>query len=266
MINQSKKNPVAITLSALLIANIAIGVALVEGFSQLDEKANRSELLALKDTIIPTTASLTKSDLELMLMDNPEAIIKSLAKYRFEQEQRDAEEQYKLNKSSYDALYLDSNDPFIGNPNGKHVVVEFIDYNCGYCKKLAPTLKEFVSIDPEAKVIIKEFPIFQNNPTSAYSALVATAVFYLNPSLYDDIHTAFMSKNITREFIDQTLVGLGISKEDLEPHMDRAKKQIERVRALGERLRVTGTPTVFVGSEKLQGGLSAVELKARFTN
>lgn len=260
MLDKFKKGT-AITLGAVVAANIIMGAALIESFNQLE--TNRNDLIELKDAAIIHGQG---ANLEQFLMDNPEVVIKSLAKYRFEQEQLAGQKEQAAVKQSHDALYTDKNDPFLGNPNGKHVVVEFVDYNCGYCKRLTATMKEFVSIDPEAKVIIKEYPIFQNNPTSAYSALVATAVFYLNPNLYADVHTAFMSNNLSREFIDQTLVSLGITKQELDPHMDRAKKQIETVRALGNRLQVTGTPTVFVGSEKLQGGLSAVELKARFTN
>ncbi len=210
--------------------------------------------------------SLSLEDIDDFIMENPTVIVKSLAKLRFEQEQLAKQSEAELVKQSLDALYNDKNDPYLGNPNGKHVVVEFLDNNCGFCKKLSPTLKEFIAIDPEAKVIIKEYPIFQNQPTSAYSALMGTAVFYHSPEAYAKLHDLFMTNRLTREFIDQSIASLGITKEDLKPHLERAKKQLDTVRGLGARLRVSGTPTVFVGSEKIKGGMSAMELKAKFSN
>ncbi|BBM67895.1 membrane protein (plasmid) [Vibrio alfacsensis] len=250
---------------ALIISNAML-------FNALQSKANTDDVTRIDDGLIALETNYLNSNnfsgdsVKDYIMDNPDVVVKSLAKYRFEQEQLAKADEAKKVQSSMDALYNDANDPFIGNPNGKHVIVEFVDYNCGYCKRLTPVFKEFVSIDPEAKVIVKEYPIFTNQPTSAYSALVATAVFYYKPERYADVHHALMSNKLTREGIDKILSDRGINKDELQPYFDKAKQQIEKVRGLGAQLNVTGTPTVFIGSERTHGGLTAQQLKAKFTN
>lgn len=249
---------------ALIISNVTLYNSLQEKSEVITKLSDA--MINVETNMLQAPSSFAAEDVKNYIMDNPDVVVKSLAKYRFEQEQATKAQEAKKVETSMDALHNDKNDPFIGNPNGKHVVVEFVDYNCGYCKRLAPTLKEFVAIDPEAKVIVKEYPIFTNQPTSAYSAMVATAVFYYKPEVYGDIHHAFMGSKLTREGIDQILVNYGIDKDKLQPHMETARKQIEKVRGLGAQLQVTGTPTVFIGAERAHGGWSAQQLKAKFTN
>ncbi|AUI88841.1 hypothetical protein BS333_20935 (plasmid) [Vibrio azureus] len=249
---------------ALIISNVALYTSLQEESEVITKLSDA--MINVETNLLQAPSSFAEEDVKNFIMDNPDVVVKSLAKYRFEQEQAAKVQEAKKVESSMDALYNDKNDPFIGNPNGKHVMVEFVDYNCGYCKRLAPTLKEFVAIDPEAKVIVKEYPIFTNQPTSAYSAMVATAVFYYKPEMYGDIHHAIMGSKLTREGIDQILVNYGIEKDKLQPYMETARKQIEKVRGLGAQLKVTGTPTVFIGAERVHGGWSAQQLKAKFTN
>ncbi|WP_413694420.1 thioredoxin domain-containing protein [Psychromonas sp. KJ10-2] len=153
-------------------------------------KKQKSDFDSLSALISSNAENGGASDKQLgdYLMDNPEKIIKSLAKYRFLQEQESNKVAKNKVESFNAALYEDETDPVLGNPKGKHVVVEFVDNNCGYCKALAPTLEEFVRIDPEAKVIVKEFPIFKTNPSSRYSALMGTAIWLADPSKYADFH------------------------------------------------------------------------------
>jgi protein-disulfide isomerase len=123
-------------------------------------------------------STITNEQFVQLLSDNPEAIMDSVDKFNDKKEQIAKDKAKKIIEKYSDALYQDKNDPIFGNPNGKHVVVEFIDYNCGYCKKLSPTLAKFIELDPEAKVIVKEYPIFTNQPTSQYSAEIGTALSY----------------------------------------------------------------------------------------
>lgn len=256
------KRGLCFTLAILTLSNISLYLSMHSKIDTIDFNSLKDKVIELEQN--KNQSSLTVEDVENVIMENPELLVKSLAKLRFEQEQLAAQREAEQVEKSLDALYSDAGDPYIGNPAGKHVLTEFVDYNCGACKTLSPQMKAFVALDPEAKVIIKEFPIFQNNPTSAYSAIMATAVFYHDPQAYSQVHNAFMTNQLTREFIDQTIADLGIAKEDLAPHIDRAKQQIEKVRSLGAQLRVSGTPTVFIGAERVRGGLSAMELKARF--
>lgn len=263
---------------ALGAAVLALSASNIYLFCKLQDKASQQSVDTVSDSVIAldvkVTPLLNKSksgthlvgeNIEDFLMEQPEIIVKSLAKYRFEQEQLAKQQEAKNIKESMELLYSDESDPFFGNPNGKHQLVLFTDYNCGFCKKLSPTLEQLVEIDPEVKVIVKEFPIFQQNTTSAYSALMATAVYYYKPELYGVVHNALMATpQLTRTNIDDSIAKLGINLDALKPFMDKAKAQIEKVRQLGMTLNVTGTPTIFIGSERTHGGWTAGQFKAMF--
>lgn len=268
------------TLSKVSLAVAAVAVA-VSGltFKQLsDERVATTELRGLINALsikveaptqqpVPEPVTMPVDDARLteFIMNNPQTIVKSLTKFQFEEEQKALAQENSRMESFLPAIYQDKNDPFFGNPDGQHVVVEWIDYNCGYCKRLAPAMKEFVATNPEAKVIIKEFPIFQNNPTSAYSSLMGTAVFLTKPDLYAEYHDAIISQqNLTMEMIDGVVVELGLSKEQLQPVMATAQKQLEKNRTLGAQLNINGTPTLIVNGEKRAGNLNAQQLTALF--
>lgn len=257
--------------SVAILASLGMNAYLFTELNTVKENmVDKTNYSIFQDEMIKATSDTSDTtpnseQLKSFIMANPEVVVKSLAKYRFTQEQLAKKQESQQMQTLTGELYNDKNDPFIGNPNGKNIVVEFIDYNCGYCKRLAPTLERWVAIDPEAKLIIKEYPIFTNQPTSAYSALIATAVFYLDPQKYQIIHNELMaSPKITRAGIDTLLANNGVSKEVLQPYLEKAKEQIEKIRSLGAQLDITGTPTVFHNGERSHGGFTPEQLKASF--
>src|SRR5215218_4653927 len=70
-------------------------------------------------------------------------------------------------------IYRASGDLVLGNPKGKITVVEFFDYNCGYCKKAIPEVEKLIQSDKDVRVVIKEFPIL--GPGSVFAAKAALA-------------------------------------------------------------------------------------------
>ena len=100
------------------------------------------------------------SKLELLieeyLLNNPEIIIKSLENYRNKQEAKIEEESKYFINDYYDRKIYETL-PYTGNTSGSLVVTEFIDYNCGYCKKTLQVINELLKI-----IILKLFSlIFQ---------------------------------------------------------------------------------------------------------
>lgn len=255
---------IGIALAGLTASNIY----LFNELNSIEKKfASKESVAVIADSVVSLEQQSSEpgADFNAQLMANPEVIVKSLAKYRFEQEQIAKQEKASTIQSLTGALYNDANDPVMGNPNGKHVIVEFVDYNCGYCKRLSPTLEEFLAKNPEGKVIVKEYPIFQNQPTSAYAAIMGTALFYTDSEKYHQFHNALMgARQLSKEFIDSTIVGLGVDLNTVNAHAEKAREQVAKTRTLGAQLEVTGTPTLFVNGQKMHGGYSADQLIAMF--
>lgn len=260
----------AITFTMSSVA-LALSVYMFIDTSDADRIKEITTLYSLEDkvdqdvNIQEPKGQVSEEFLENFIMENPKLIVKSLGKMRFEQEQLKKQAATKKIETFNDALFNKKTDPVIGNLNGKHVLVEFIDNNCGYCKKLAPVLERLIEIDPEAKIIVKEFPIFDTNPSSHYSALVGTSIWLTEPSKYAEFHKlAINTPRLSNDAVDAFAEQVGMPISSIEDKMGRAEQIIKENRLLGTQLQVTGTPTIFIGGERLHGGLTAEQLKAKF--
>lgn len=270
---EQKKNEMlkkGIFIGSAVASVVALSLSIYTAVNQSSLNDELSELKSLVvlngDQVSMASDSLVNDQmLKDYIMENPTVIIRSLGKYRFSQEKKASVAKTERVGSFSDQLYHDSLDPVIGNPNGKHVVVEFIDNNCGYCKRLAPILEEFVRIDPEAKVIVKEFPIFTNQPTSRYSALVGVAISLHSPAKYALYHKQVMAEHrLSTDIVDGIAEKIGVPVYMLEEQLKVAEQQLQKTHTLGAQLEVRGTPTVFFNDERVNGGFTARELMNKF--
>lgn len=273
--NTGKRLNSALGLAVLSVAGlIGTNIYYIDEIKRLErDLASKNSIATLSDIVsnLENAAKESKTNIDQTLfkeylMDNPDVILKSLAKQKFIKEKKAKEKATERFTSLTSELFNNSNDPIMGNPNGKHVLVEFVDYNCGYCKRLSPILEDFIAKDSEAKVIIKEYPIFKT-ASSHYSALMGTAIYHFRPEKYQEFHNYVISQNkITKESVDRVIATLGIAKADIKPYLEKAKKQIQRTNQLAKKLQVTGTPTVIFEDGERGHGYAADELVAKFAS
>lgn len=158
----------------------------------------------------------------------------------------------------HDEIYSDPEAPVGGNPHGDVTIVEFFDYNCPYCRKVASVLDELVRTDANIRIVYKEYPILGPNSTFAARAALAAR----NQGKYLEFHKAVM---LGRRVVDAATVmefahvaGLDIErlKADMEnPAVDAI---IERNLSLAEALQVSGTPA-FIIADDLYSGAAELE-------
>src|ERR1700723_1482945 len=112
--------------------------------------------------------------------------------------------------------------PMLGSTTADITVVEYFDYNCPFCKALAPAFHPFIERDHAAAVLYKEWPIFGG--VSVYAAQSALAANYQGK--YLQAHDALMSAPRLAEGsqVDEALRGDGID-------MARLKKDLIANRA-----------------------------------
>ena len=61
-----------------------------------------------------------------------------------------------------EALVLrDPDIPAAGNPEGDINIVEWFDYNCPYCRKIEPELRQVVQDDGKVRLVFKDWPILR---------------------------------------------------------------------------------------------------------
>lgn len=146
-----------------------------------------------------------------------------------------------------DSLFHDSNDPVIGNKNGKITIVEFFDYQCSHCVNMAYTLENIVKNNPDVRVVYKEFPI-----RGAMSDVAARAALAANmQGKYYPLHHALLTtdQSLSESTILSIAKAKGLNVDKLKKDMSSAtvNKIIAANKSLANRLGIAGTPAFFIG-------------------
>ena len=144
-----------------------------------------------------------------------------------------------------EGLYDDNQSPFLGNVNGERVVTFFTTYSCTKCILINEILEEFVTNDPEGKVVIKLFALDGKNTQE--DELSGLALYYYKPNLYAHYHREIIEGN---KGAPEILSELGVTINDLQPYMAFASDQLERVGVLKKRLLLKPKPVVIVKSSR----------------
>ncbi|WP_299481918.1 DsbA family protein [uncultured Roseibium sp.] len=218
---------------------------------------------------IVAAQELDRSEIENIvreyLLENPEIIAEALNELqRREQEAEEAARLQALNDSA-DILFNSTRQVVLGNPEGSVTLVEFFDYNCGFCKRAYGDMVRLVEEDPELRIVLKEFPVL--GQSSVEAAQVAVAVNSVAPEKYGEFHEALLlsrgQANLSSAMAAAT--GVGISEADLQVAMatDEAGQTIEEVYTLANRLGLTGTPSYVVGNEVVMGAVGYEELRVK---
>ncbi len=189
------------------------------------------------------------------LRENPEVIIEALKEYeRREEEARQAEQAAALEKY-IEVLNNDPASPDNGAMDTDVTLVEFFDYQCGYCKRMFPSLVDLMQGDPKLKVVFKELPIL--GPASTFASRAALAS--QKQGKYLEFHTALMQLRgqLTEAMVMQTAREVGLDTTRLATDMrdPGISEQLDRNRQIAEAIGVTGTPAMVVGSQLIPGAL-----------
>jgi protein-disulfide isomerase len=161
---------------------------------------------------------------------------------------------------SRDNVLRDPEIPSLGNPKGDLTVVEYFDYQCPYCKKMAPELAQLVQEDGNLRLVLKDWPIFGEISKSA--AKLALAAKY--QSKYVEAHDALIGadRKLTEANISELLakagVDVAVATTDLQAHQKSIDNLLARNGAQAEAFDFPGTPGFIVGTFRVPG---VVEMK-----
>lgn len=195
------------------------------------------------------------------LRAHPEVVAEALQ----EMERREQEAQRKWAAEAVRAhlaeLTQDPGSPVGGNPQGAVTIVEFFDYQCGYCKGQAIELRKLLQSDPDIRLVYKELPIL--GPVSTFAARAALAA--RGQGKYETLHAALMaaSERLTEQGVLQIAAQVGLDAARLEKDMadPAVAETLARSARLGEALGIRGTPALIVGTELAPGAADLDALK-----
>lgn len=167
----------------------------------------------------------------------------------------------------HDKIFNAPDQIVLGNPDGDVTLVEFFDYNCGYCRSALPDMAALLAEDPNLKVVLKEFPILSNESIDA--ARIGVLVGQSDADYWDFHQTLFTSRaKVDKSVALAAAQSLGLSPVDLELRMggEDVSQTIQTSYEIAQALGITGTPTYIIGNEIIPGAIGADELRARIAD
>ncbi len=230
---------------------------------------------ALLMLALPVTAqefsAPQKSEIERIIKDyiisHPEVLQEAIAELDKRQAAADLEKAKTAVSNNAEALFNSNRHVVLGNAKGDVTLVEFFDYNCGFCKRAMADMMELLKDDPKLKIILKEFPVL--GPGSVEAAKVAVAVRMQDKTgkKYLDFHQKLLGgrgqADKARALAVAKEVGMDMKRIDTDLTSDEVKVSLEESLKLAETLGLNGTPSYIVGTDVVIGavGLDALRTK-----
>ena len=216
---------------------------------------------ALAEDFSPAKRAEIESIVREYLLNNPTLLLEVMEKLEEQQKQAarsQASESIMANKQEL----FESDTDYVFNPDGAIPVVEFFDYQCGYCKRMLPSVVRLLDENRSVRFIYKEFPILGEMSTVASKAALAAK----RQGKYLDYHNALMAmrRPLDEASIYDTAAEVGLDVERLKKDMNDPTIQdiIERNRSLGQNMGLRGTPSFIVGDALVPGALEYDRLVA----
>ena len=259
------------TRKGAALAGVAIvGLAALVGIGRSEHRgpsgAAVAETAQAKPAVDPTGAFTPAQVVALQgiikdyLISHPEVMIEVTKEIEKKREAMLAAEQVKILAENKNQVFGRGTDFVFGNPKGDVTVVEFFDYNCGWCKKAVDDLVKLTKADPKVRVVLKEFPIFGEPSQLAAKAAMAA----IKQGKYWDLHVALMKeKQVTKEnlFPIAEKVGLNIAKLKADMADAKLEEALKETSSLAQQLQIEGTPGFIVDGKVNVGYVPAEGLQ-----
>lgn len=190
------------------------------------------------------------------IMSNPNVLIEAVNKMEEQRLADEAKNDKLLVEANKAEIFEDSHSWTGGNASGDLTMVEFIDYRCGYCRKVAAEVDEVVAKDGNIKLILKEFPILgqESELASRYAIAVKQMA---GPEAYKTAHDKLyaMRGAVTLESLGALAKEQGLDPQAITQRMntEEVSAEIRANRQLAEKMQIMGTPTFVIGPELLRG-------------
>jgi len=198
------------------------------------------------------------------LVQNPEVLQEAIAVLEQRQMVVESGQRTKAIGENKELLLNSPRGVVVGNPKGDVTLVEFFDYNCGYCKHALSDLQQLVKQDPNLRVVLKEYPVL--GQPSVEAAQVAVAVRLAAPDKYMAFHQALLGARGTADRakalavakevgVDPAAIQKFAASPELNATLDESMK-------IGTALSLNGTPSYVVGDQAVIGAVGFDKLKA----
>lgn len=244
--------------------NVRLGIAIVvaAGMAALAIPQLQTTLPARAENVAPTAGGAAFTDdqkqalgeiIKDYLLKNPELMLEVQQALDAKLEKEQSEKLSAYVEKNAKTIYRNPESPVAGNPNGDITVVEFFDYNCGYCKRGLPEVQKLLETDKNVRFVFKELPILSKGSEDAAKIALAAK----RQGKYWEFHQAMLSlkgqaTEATALKTAETL-GLDMAKLKVDAAGADVNAELESMRTLAKDMGVNGTPHFLVGNKSIPG-------------
>ncbi|ODN41815.1 DsbA family protein [Piscirickettsia litoralis] len=191
------------------------------------------------------------------IIDHPEVLIKASQKLQEQQMKAQEKQQITAAIKASKQLLNDPKTPVVGPKDAKVAVIEFFDYQCAYCSKVAPAIEKVMTDNPKIKFVFKDFPIFgQRWPTSTYAAEMGLVAYKQGGAkMYIAYHNGIYATGkdegkLTNKDVDAVAKKAGVNLNKDKALLSAGKTPPPSIQAnfqlAGGELGFRGTPAIIV--------------------
>ena len=228
-------------------------------------------LPAASVTQAQTFSSTQRQEIEAIIKDyliaHPEVIKEVMTELERRQQEAEAEKRRVTLEENKATLFRSPHQVVLGNPKGNVTMVEFFDYNCGFCKRAMADMLDLLKTDPNLKFVLKEFPVLGEGSVQAAHVAVAARMQDPTGKKYLDFHQKLLGSrgqaDRARALAVAKEVGFDMARIEKDMSSDEVKKTIEESMRLADALGVNGTPSYVVGGEVVVGAVGLDALKEK---
>ena len=187
------------------------------------------------------------------LLNNPEVLLEIQNALEAKMDKLQAERTAAVIRGNATEIFRPAFSPVVGNVKGDVPIVEFFDYNCGYCKRAFGDVAKLIDKEKQVRVILKELPILSKGSEEASRVALAAKM----QGKYWEFHRAMLQSqgqaNEASALRVAEKVGVDIARLKKDMASAAVQKEIDDTRALAQKLGIQGTPHFMVGDRIIPG-------------
>jgi len=201
------------------------------------------------------------------LLAHPEVMQDVMAELEKRQQAAEAEKHRAAVVDNKAALFSSPHQVVLGNPQGNVTMVEFFDYNCGFCKRAMTDMLDLLKTNPNLKFVLKEFPVLGEGSVEAAHVAVAARMQDVTGKKYIEFHQKLLggrgAADKARALAVAKEVGFDMARIERDMGSDEVKKTIDENMKLADALGVSGTPSYVVGEDVVVGAVGIDALREK---
>jgi protein-disulfide isomerase len=243
---RSRKGAVLLAPAILLVwTTLAIG--------QSDRAPTAQGTVVADATVNADQRKQIEAIIKDYLTSNPEILLEMQNALEAKMDKLQAERTAAVIKGNATEIFRPAFSPVVGNAKGDVPVVEFFDYNCGYCKRAFGDVAKLIDKEKQVRFILKELPILSKGSEEASRVALAVKM----QGKYWEFHRAMLESsgqaNEASALRTAEKVGVDMARLKKDMASPEIKKEIEETRTLAAKLGIQGTPHFMVGDRIIPG-------------